>query len=64
MNSKDSTESTEPATWVTLTVRVTPDTAQAIKAVADRCYRPVATEVRRLIEERIAEAAEEQRKAA
>jgi predicted DNA-binding protein len=60
MNSKDSQESS----WVTLTVRVTPETAQAIKAVADRCYRPVAAEVRRLIEERIEQDDAIQREAA
>jgi predicted DNA-binding protein len=40
---------------VTLTVRVSKETADALKAVADREYRPVAAEIRRLIETRIAE---------
>jgi hypothetical protein len=40
---------------VTLTVRVTRETAAALKRVADREYRPVAAEMRRLIEERVSE---------
>lgn len=43
---------------VVLTVRVTRETARALKAVADREYRPVAAELRRLIENRIAEPVE------
>lgn len=43
---------------VTLTVRVTRATADGLKRVADAEYRPVAAEIRRLIEERVAEADE------
>jgi predicted secreted protein len=39
---------------VTLTVRVTRETADALKAVADRNYRPVAAHLRFLIESDIA----------
>jgi predicted DNA-binding protein len=39
---------------VTLTVRVTRETADALKAVADRNYRPVAAHMRLLIESDIA----------
>jgi hypothetical protein len=39
---------------VTLTVRVTRETADALKAVADRNYRPVAAHMRFLIENDIA----------
>jgi predicted DNA-binding protein len=45
----------EPGQMVTLSVRVTRETADALKVVADREYRPVAAEIRRLIETRIAE---------
>jgi hypothetical protein len=47
-----------PDDLVTLTVRVTRNTAARFKAVADAEYRPVAAEIRRLIEERIAQADE------
>jgi hypothetical protein len=40
---------------VTLTVRVTRETADGLKRAADAEYRPVAAEMRRLIEERVAE---------
>jgi len=50
---------------VTLTVRVSRATADGLKRVADAEYRPVAAEIRRLIEERIASAESElQEKAA
>lgn len=52
MDSKDLQETSQ---FVTLTVRVTRETADAFKDVADRSYRPVAAELRRLIEERIAQ---------
>jgi predicted DNA-binding protein len=39
----------------TLSVRLTKDTAAAFKRVAAATYRPTAAELRRLIEERIAE---------
>ena len=42
--------------FVFLSVRVTRDTADRLKRVADAEYRPVAAEIRRLIETRIAEA--------
>lgn len=45
----------ELADLVTLSVRVSRDTADRLKVVADREYRPVAAEIRRLIENRIAE---------
>lgn len=41
---------------VILTVGVDPDTAARIKQVADAEYRSVAAEIRRLIEERVANA--------
>jgi predicted DNA-binding protein len=40
---------------VSLSVRVPRETAAKLKAVADREYRPVAAEMRRLIEERVAD---------
>lgn len=43
-----------PGETVTLSVRVTRETADALKAVADRNYRPVAAHVRYLIETDIA----------
>lgn len=44
---------------VSLSVRVPRATADKLKVIADREYRPVAAEIRRLIEERIDGAAEE-----
>lgn len=38
---------------VTLTVRVDKTTADRLKVLADAEYRPVAAEIRRLIEERV-----------
>lgn len=38
---------------VSLSVRVPRATADALKVIADREYRPVAAEIRRLIQERI-----------
>jgi predicted DNA-binding protein len=51
--------SQEPTTdiapdYVHLSVRLTRDTADRFKRVADAEYRPVATELRRMIEARIA----------
>lgn len=48
---------------VTLTVRVTRETAEGLKRVAEAEYRPVAAEIRRLIEVRVAES-ESEREAA
>lgn len=45
---------TDSGEMVTLTVRVTRETADALKAVADRNYRPVAAHMRFLIENDIA----------
>ena len=38
---------------VSLSVRVPRATADRLKAIADREYRPVAAEIRRLIQERV-----------
>jgi hypothetical protein len=38
---------------VSLSVRVPKATADALKVIADREYRPVAAEIRRLIQERV-----------
>ena len=38
---------------VSLSVRVPQDTADRLKVIADREYRPVAAEIRRLIQERV-----------
>lgn len=38
---------------VSLSVRVPRDTAERLKAIADREFRPVAAEIRRLIQERV-----------
>jgi predicted DNA-binding protein len=46
--------SSDSGELVTLTVRVTRETADALKAVADRNYRPVAAHMRLLIETDIA----------
>jgi hypothetical protein len=46
--------STNSPEFETLSVRLTKDTADAFKRVAAAEYRPVAAELRRLIEERIA----------
>lgn len=43
----------DPPVLVTLSVRVTKDYADGLKALADAHYRPVAAELRRLIEERV-----------
>ena len=43
----------EPAEMVSLSVRVTPDMAAALKEIADREDRPNAAELRRMIRERI-----------
>lgn len=43
-----------PDDLVTLSVRVTRSTADRLKLIADAEYRPVAAEMRRLIEEHIA----------
>jgi len=45
--------------YVSLSVRVSRETYEAIKAIAEAQYRPVAAELRRIIEERIAEAQDE-----
>lgn len=45
---------TSDSAQVTLSVRVSKDTADGIRAVADKHYRPVAAEIRRLIEDHIA----------
>ena len=45
--------SPEPAEMVSLSVRVTPDMAAALKEIADREDRPIAAELRRMIRERI-----------
>jgi predicted DNA-binding protein len=42
---------------VSLSVRVPQETADRLKVIADREYRPVAAELRRMIEERVAEEA-------
>jgi len=52
-------ESQDPGEQVTLSVRVTRETAAALKAVADRNYRPVAAHVRFLIENDLAGQSEE-----
>ena len=44
-----------PQDFETLSVRLTKDTANAFKRVATAEYRPVAAELRRMIEARIAE---------
>lgn len=46
--------SVQPGEKVTLTVVVSRETADALKAVADRNYRPVAAHMRMLIESDIA----------
>jgi predicted DNA-binding protein len=38
---------------ISLSVRVPKETADRLKQIADREYRPVAAEIRRLIQERI-----------
>jgi hypothetical protein len=38
---------------VNLSVRVPRETADALRAIADREFRPVAAEIRRLIQERV-----------
>lgn len=38
---------------VNLSVRVSRETAEALKEIADAEFRPVAAEIRRLIEERV-----------
>lgn len=38
---------------VSLSVRVKRETAERLKEIADRDYRPVAAEIRRLIQERV-----------
>jgi hypothetical protein len=47
-------ESSDSGDLVTISVRLTRDTADALKAVADRNYRPVAAHMRMLIESDIA----------
>lgn len=47
-------QSPDTGELVTLSVRVTRETADALKAVADRNYRPVAAHMRWLIESEIA----------
>jgi len=54
----------DPGEMVTLTVRVTRETADALKAVADRNYRPVAAHMRYLIETDIGAQADEMKAAA
>lgn len=49
---------------VSLSVRVTRETAEGLKRLAEREYRPVAAELRRLIEERVASAESAEREAA
>jgi predicted DNA-binding protein len=46
--------STDSGELVSLSVRVTKETADALKAVADRNYRPVAAHLRFLIEADVA----------
>lgn len=43
----------ENVNLVSLSVRVTPDLAARLKAVADADFRPVAAELRRMIQERV-----------
>ena len=43
----------EPGDLVSLSVRVTPAMAAALKEIADREDRPIAAELRRMIRERI-----------
>jgi predicted DNA-binding protein len=45
---------TDSGELVSLSIRVTRETADALKAVADRNYRPVAAHIRYLIETDIA----------
>lgn len=44
-----------PSNLVSLSVRVSPETAERLRAIADAEFRPVAAEIRRLIEEHVAE---------
>lgn len=46
-------QTTASADLVSLSVRVTPEIAAALKEAADASYRPVAAEMRRLIEARV-----------
>lgn len=50
---------TESGELVSLSIRVSRETAEALKAVADRNYRPVAAHIRYLIETDIAETPED-----
>lgn len=45
---------TTESEYASLTVRLSKETAERFKAICDAEYRPVATEMRRLIDERIA----------
>jgi len=47
---------TQQADLINLSVRVTRETANRLREIADAEYRPVAAEIRRLIEERVARA--------
>ena len=46
-------QNTRPDDLVSLSVRVPRDTAERLKAIADAEFRPVAAEIRRLIQERV-----------
>ena len=46
-----------PRPLVSLSVRVPAETADRLKEIAEAEYRPVAAEIRRLIEQRVDEAA-------
>ena len=52
-------QETNPGELVSLSVRVTRETADALKAVADRNYRPVAAHIRFLIEADVAQRPED-----
>jgi predicted transcriptional regulator len=43
----------QPTELISLSVRVPKVTAEKLKEIADREYRPVAAEIRRLIQERV-----------
>ena len=49
---------------VTLSVRVSRQTAERLRVIAEREYRPVAAEMRRLIETRVEQDYDQMRKAA
>jgi hypothetical protein len=57
-------QSTDSGELVSLSVRVKRETADALKVVADRNYRPVAAHIRWLIETEVANPAPLQKQAA